>query len=99
MIDILHSTSLAMQCRGSCYYLPIHVSSSGYNLVRPCCDFEMNSTETTCTVTINALPSSMVGDESVLVLELVPARCNFVSNMNQLLVFVEHLRAGVCTRQ
>ena len=79
--------------------MPIYVSSSGYNLVLPCCNFEMNSTETTCPVTINSLPSSMVGNESVLVLELVPARCNYVSNMSQLVVFVEHIRAGVFTWQ
>ena len=84
-----------MQCRGIDHYMPIYVSSSGYNLTHPCCNFEMNSTETTCNVTIN----SLVGNESVLVLELVPARCNYVSNMSQLVVFVEHIRAGLFTWQ
>ena len=64
----------------------------GYKLAQsPCCYFEMNGTETTCNLTVNALPSSMVGDESVLKLQLVPARCNFVSNMSQLLVLVRHI--------
>ena len=64
----------------------------GYKLAQsPCCYFEMNGTEATCNLTVNALPSSMVGDESVLEFKLVPARCNFVSNMSQLLVLVRHI--------
>ena len=61
----------------------------GHKLAQsPCCYFEMNDTEATCNLTVNAPPSSMVGDDSVFVLELVPARCNFVSNMSQLLCLV-----------
>ena len=72
----------------------------GYKLAQsPCCYFEMNSTETTCNLNISDLPSSMMGNESVLVLELFNSSCNFVSNMNQLLVLVEHIHAGVCTWQ
>ena len=64
----------------------------GYKLAQsPCCYFEMNGTEATCNLTVNALPSSMVGDESVLEFKLVSARCNFVSNMSQLLVLVRHI--------
>ena len=65
----------------------------GYKLAQDhCCYFETNSTESTCTVNITAPPSSMV---EVLVLELMPTGCNFVSNQSQLSVFVEHFAAGV----
>ena len=77
--------------------LCLNLSFLDYTLApSPCCYFEINSTETTCPVTINDLPSIMMGDESVLVLELqlVPARCNFVSNMSQLLVHVKRNGSG-----
>ena len=69
----------------------------GYKLGQDrCCFLETNNTEITCIVNITALPlPSMVGDQSVLVLELVPTDYSSVSIWNQLLVFVEHIGAGM----
>lgn len=75
------------------FYIPTYFFV-GYKLAQePCCHFETNGTETTCTVNITALPFPT--EESLLVLKLVPTSCNFVSNRSQLLVFVEHIVAGM----
>lgn len=68
----------------------------GYKLAKdPCCLSEVNDTEFTCTVNVTAMPSSMVGEERLLAFELESTDYNFVSNKRQMLVFVEHIVAGV----
>ena len=54
----------------------------------------MNHTEIWCTVNVTDLPPPIVGEKSLLGLELVPTDYNFVSNWSQLLVFVERIGAG-----
>ena len=59
------------------------------------CYFETNSTETTCTVNITAIPPSVVGGQSLLILELLPSDYNLVSNQSLLSVFLDRIAAGV----
>ena len=53
----------------------------------PCCFPEANSTEVTCNMTIDALPSFMV-EEEVFIVELDPTNHNLVCNQSQLIVTV-----------
>lgn len=67
----------------------------GYNLAQDPCCFETNSSEITCTLDVNGLPPSMVAEESLLVLEMIPTNYYLVTTRSQLLVFVEYIGAGV----
>ena len=68
----------------------------GYKLAQDrCCNFETNSTETTCIMNVTALPSSVMGGESTLVFQLLPTDYNVVSSQSQMFVFVDHIVAGM----
>ena len=74
-------------------YLPFSYSffqyHLGLNLTQdPCCFPEANSTEVTCNITIDALPSSTVGEERSLKLKLDRNGHNLVCNQSQLIVTV-----------
>ena len=55
----------------------------------------MNDTEVTCTISVTGLPSFKAGEQSLLVVEMSPSNYNWVSNRNQLMVFVENIATGI----
>lgn len=68
----------------------------GCNLPQDACCFpKANSTNISCNITID-LPSSMVEEDSSLILELCTTNHNLVCNQSQLTVTVVNTGAGVC---